>query len=94
MRFRRDKDGNLDPNGDLAPKGYKVGMKFDKESRFCSGCALQLDSNGSTSKNAQDQFLGKTLPIFEYTVSMVVTNTEWEKHFWVTVKAPKSFEKP
>jgi hypothetical protein len=43
MRFRRDAEGNLDPNGELAPKGYEVGMKYDKEARFCFGCVLELD---------------------------------------------------
>jgi hypothetical protein len=94
VRFRRDPDGNLDPDGQLAPKGYEVGMKYDKEARFCFGCALDIDVDGIVKKNAKGQPLGITLPLFEYTESTVVTNTEWEKHFWMTCKAPKAIEKP
>jgi hypothetical protein len=51
--FRRDTDGNLDPDGQLAPKGYKVGMKYDKEARFCFGCTLDIDKDGIVKKNAK-----------------------------------------
>jgi hypothetical protein len=94
VRFRRDANGNLDPNGELAPKGYQVGMKFDKEARFCFGCALQIDKDGNVLKNDKDQPLGKTLPIFEYTESTVVTDTEWQKQFWSVVKVIWEPRKP
>jgi hypothetical protein len=92
MRFRRNADGKLDPNGELCPKGYEVGMKFSKEARFCFGAALQIDANGDVVTDDKNRPLGKTLPLFEYTNSMIVTNTEWLKVFTQTMKTPQSLK--
>jgi hypothetical protein len=92
MRFRRNADGKLDNNGMLAPKGYEVGMKFAKEARFMLGCALEFDANGNKKLSEAGKPVGKTLPLFEYTESMVVTNRDWEKVFWQAVKAPKEIK--
>lgn len=92
-RFPRNEAGEFDPNGTYLPKGYELGMKYAKEARFMYGCTLELENDGSAKLDSAGKPLGKTLPIFEYSETMIVTNKDWLKLFWQTVKAPNALSK-
>merc|ERR1711871_692093 len=60
IRFKRDADGNLDPNGELRPEWHYQKVKYPKENRWCFGVYMkQVDDDGS-------EFEGVRLEAFDY----------------------------
>ncbi|RHZ19760.1 hypothetical protein DYB37_006325 [Aphanomyces astaci] len=46
VRFRRDVNGKVDPNGELAATKSFLNMKYTNQAKFCFGCAIVDDGNG------------------------------------------------
>jgi hypothetical protein len=40
LRFKRDDEGRLDPNGEEKPKSFFLKMKYTEEMRMSLGCAI------------------------------------------------------
>ncbi|ETV77790.1 hypothetical protein H257_08631 [Aphanomyces astaci] len=46
VRFRRDVNGKVHPNGELAATKSFLNMKYMNKAKFCFGCAIVDDGNG------------------------------------------------
>ncbi|KAF0703228.1 hypothetical protein AaE_015483, partial [Aphanomyces astaci] len=46
VRFHRDVNGKVDPNGELAATKSFLNMKYTNQAKFCFGCAIVDDGNG------------------------------------------------
>ena len=64
-------------------------MKYTKEARFCTGCVLLTDQDGVPLVDEQGNFLGRVLPMLDYTYKTVVTYKDYMKAFADVFKAPK-----
>ena len=89
-RFFRDMEGGLDDNGELRPRGTEYNMKYEKEARFCTGCAIAMDANGDPRKDEKGNYIGEVLPIFDYSKTTIVTNKDYVRAFREVIQAAKS----
>ena len=64
-RYPRDADGAPDPNGTLAKRETQKQVKYDHESRFCLGAAVNTNAAGTS--------VGARPPYFEYSAQQIET---------------------
>jgi len=88
--FGRGTEGIIDPNGDYRVRGSECNMKYDKEARFMTGCAIKLDEQGKGVKGDDGEYVGECLPLFEYTNTNICSHSDYEKAFWSVVKSAKN----
>ena len=70
VRFHRDANGKLDPNGILAAPKTFLNTKYTHQSRFSFGCAMVKLLDGSV--------IGKRCEVFKYTGQWIRTIKEWD----------------
>lgn len=90
LLFRRNPEGKLDPNGEYASRGSELNMKYDKEARFCMGCAIAMDKNGDPELDEKGNLIGEVLPIFDYSKTTIVSNHDCWKAFRDVIQAAKN----
>ncbi len=71
IRFRRDKDGNLDPNGEYRANAVILHVKYSQETRLLLGLGLKYVS--------ETESVGVRLPLFDYTQKWVETISTYKK---------------
>lgn len=92
-RFKRNADGKVTMDGQLEDPGEEYKMKYEQEARMCTGCVLELDADDEPKKDENGRFLGRTLPMFNYSMKNIVTNKDYIKMFKITVREPHSIPK-
>jgi len=90
-RFPRSVAGKLDlEHGEFRERGTEYNMKYEKEARFCTGCAIGMDSDGNPLKDDSGEYVGVLLPLFDYSKTTIVTHKDYDNAFWGVVKAAKN----
>jgi hypothetical protein len=82
VRFARDENGKLDPNGALAPLEKELKVKFPGECRLCLGCYVNLGADG--------KHTGERLPPYVYTECTLLTLPKYEAKIQEEIRRVKN----
>ena len=68
--FKRDAEGNYDPDGEYGDPSTEQTFKYNAQARFSLGCALKVDDSGCN--------VGYRMPLFDYSKLRMKSKTEYD----------------